>query len=213
MSELILSCDCGALGATVCDAQPATANRVRCSCRYCQAAAHRFGRAAHLGPYEGTERFQVAPSTFNLMRGREHLRCLQLSDGGALRWYAGCCESPIALTLDSKKVPFLALEAAAVREPESLDAALGPLRAHVNATVPRRERRAARATIGALLGMLAHLIPLFFGWWWRGERSVLFDDDGPVEPPQREDPERVRALLEAVNSRAIVNVRPRSFGC
>jgi hypothetical protein len=36
-----------------------------------------------------------------------HLRLMRLSEKGLLRWYAGCCDTPLFNTMATPKVPFV----------------------------------------------------------------------------------------------------------
>ena len=48
----------------------------------------------------------MAPSNLEITQGIENLKCLRLTGKGMLRWYASCCNTPIANTAPFSKVPF-----------------------------------------------------------------------------------------------------------
>ena len=101
-TEVPLKCSCGSVQGVARDVSPKTGNRLVCMCDDCQAYAHHLGRAEHiLDRNGGTEVFQLTPSQLTLTEGREHLRCLRLKEKGLMRWYAGCCNTPVANTLAS----------------------------------------------------------------------------------------------------------------
>ena len=89
---------------------PETGNRVVCMCDDCQAYARYLGGAQSvLDEHGGTDIFQATPSQIVLAEGTEHLRCLRLSSKGLLRWYAGCCRTPVVNTVASFRVPFVGI--------------------------------------------------------------------------------------------------------
>lgn len=76
-------------------------------CDDCQSYAYQMDRADDiLDPSGGTELYQTTLSNITITQGAEHLGCLRLSPKGLMRWYAGCCDTPIANTLPRHKVPF-----------------------------------------------------------------------------------------------------------
>lgn len=79
--------------------RPSSGNRLTCMCDTCQAYAHHLGQADKiLDQYGGTDVFQMTPSQLSITEGIENLRCLRLEGRGVLRWYAGCCNTPVANT-------------------------------------------------------------------------------------------------------------------
>jgi hypothetical protein len=42
-------------------------------------------------------------------QGTEALACMRLTDKGMVRWYAGCCKTPIGNTLENYKISFIGL--------------------------------------------------------------------------------------------------------
>ena len=179
MTTLNLTCSCGAFGAVIDHVSPASANRVTCACEGCQAYARRLGRPEILDQHGATERFQVSPASLRIVSGRQHLACLHQTPKGALRWHTTCCSTPIALTLRHANVPFVGVDTLRIADctPEDWDVVLGPVRARVNSPLRGDEARRQLADRRSLLRMLAHLLPMFLRWWWRGDarRSPFFD--------------------------------------
>jgi len=54
---------------------------------------------AALMPDAGVALYQTRPDCVHIDDGAEHLACLRLSPKGLLRWYASCCDTPLANTL------------------------------------------------------------------------------------------------------------------
>jgi hypothetical protein len=129
---IALRCRCnrleGALTATH------RAGRAVCYCRDCQAFARFLGSAEHtLDPRGGTDIVATSPRYVRFVRGHEQLRCMSLSGKGLLRWYAGCCRTPIGNTPRNPKLHYVGL----IRDclagtPAEIDAAFGPAKVAIN---------------------------------------------------------------------------------
>jgi Family of unknown function (DUF6151) len=127
-----LQCPCGTLKGTV--SAPQTANRVVCYCLDCQAFAHFLGRPADvLDERAGSEVVQVLPKRVVLSQGIEALACIRLTPNGLIRWYAGCCNTPVGNTLATPKISFIGLLHSCLQNSAtSLDDSFGPVRAWLN---------------------------------------------------------------------------------
>ena len=84
-------------------------NHLVCDCDDCQAFARFLGGADILDAHGGTEIYQTTPSRVQIRSGASNIRCVRLTDKGMMRWYAGCCRTPIANTLSRPRVPFAGL--------------------------------------------------------------------------------------------------------
>ena len=163
------SCGCGTLAWQL--ATEAGGPRLRCYCADCQAYAVALGADDMLDAAGGTELFQTLPSAVTFTKGVEHLKALRLTPKGLMRWYAGCCKTPIANTLVHTRLPFVGMVV-----PVGSDR-LGPLGACVmtkRAKSPVREHGFARTGFSLLArGIGARL---------RGDTSgaPFFDRGKPV---------------------------------
>jgi|GEM_PF-227922 len=193
-SEIPIRCTCGKFKAVIKDVSPKKANHNVCCCSSCQQYAHMLGREGDLlDEHGGTEVFQVSPGTLQFVAGQEELACLQITPKkGALRWYTTCCKTPIAHTLPSYKVPFMAMNHLAIDKKglqQPLDDYVGPIRARVNGRFSRQQAKELKATVWDLLKMIVHFTPLTLKWTFRGEykRSPFFDSQTqkPILPPSR----------------------------
>lgn len=202
--DISLRCTCGSVTGIATDVEPDRGNRLVCMCDDCQTYAHWLDRAdAILDPNGGTDVFQLTPAQVRITGGREHIRCMRLSPKGLMRWYAGCCNTPIANTLDRPRLPFLGMphtfmdHAAGGR---SRDEDLGPVLARIQARFGKPPLPAdayPRAPFGLILRSIRQLL--------RGKLagahtpSPVFDDAGKaiVEPTviSLEERERLRGLL------------------
>lgn len=133
-------------------------------CDDCQAFARYLGRhETVLDRNGGTDVYQTTPSQVTIADGADRLACVRLSDKGLLRWYTSCCNTPVANTMASWRVPF-----ASILHPfmdhqadgHTRDEALGPIRARIHARFGHGELPAdsqARASLGVILGALRFL--------------------------------------------------------
>jgi hypothetical protein len=90
------------------DVSPSTGFRFVCYCKDCQAFVRFLDRSDVLDPAGGTDIFQMPPGRVKLTAGTDALRCLRLSSK-VLRWYTGCCRTPIGNTAAGPRFPILAL--------------------------------------------------------------------------------------------------------
>ncbi|MGC3874924.1 DUF6151 family protein [Halomonas sp. GXIMD04776] len=108
-----------------------------CYCTDCQAFPRFLDRENEvLDADGGTELVQTTPDNVTFNEGTDNLACLRLTPKGLLRWYASCCNMPIANTPSNYNMPFVGLIHACLR-PESgfldssLNEAFGPVRMRV----------------------------------------------------------------------------------
>ncbi len=107
--ELPLRCRCGAMKGVAIGITPDVGNHVVCYCDDCQAYARYLGIEGLTDAKGGTEIFQLVPARVRITSGIEHLRCMRLSSKGLMRWYAGCCRTPVGNTVASARVPFMGI--------------------------------------------------------------------------------------------------------
>lgn len=100
-----LACRCKKVKGQLSARGQAGGRRVICYCDDCQAFAHKLN-ASVLDPCGGTDLFQVYPADIRLDEGRDYVTHLTLTPGGLHRWYASCCNTPIANTV-SASLPFV----------------------------------------------------------------------------------------------------------
>lgn len=127
-----LRCHCGAIEGYV--ASPDTAGRAVCYCRDCQAFANFLGRPEQILNSEGgTDIIATLPRHVRLTKGAQHLLCMRLSEKGLLRWYAGCCRTPIGNTPQDPKLSYVGLVRTCLPGSSAeIDSAFGPARISLN---------------------------------------------------------------------------------
>jgi hypothetical protein len=151
-----LQCRCGTLKGYV--VHSAGVNRCVCYCSDCQAFAHFLGRPSEiLDAQGGTDVIQTRPANVTFTQGREALACMRLTEKGLLRWYTGCCNTPIGNTLSNFRVSFVGLVHSCLEGAgESLDDSFGPVRAYVNTKSAKGEVRSSSiATMSVILRFIA----------------------------------------------------------
>ncbi|NNU16949.1 hypothetical protein HK107_11525 [Parvularcula sp. ZS-1/3] len=108
MSELTYSCSCGQVTGTLSEAAPDKGTRVCCYCTDCQAFEEFLGKSDEvLNEKGGADIYQTLPHRMSFLTGTEHLKAVRMTDGRLVRWYAGCCNTPIGSTADTPDMPII----------------------------------------------------------------------------------------------------------
>jgi hypothetical protein len=126
-----LQCRCGTVKGWV---DPRGANRAMCYCKDCQAFAHFLGRDADiLDELGGSQVIQAPQKNVMFTHGADALACMRLTEKGMLRWYAGCCKTPIGNTMANYKISFVGLVHTCLESANHpLENSFGPIRVWVN---------------------------------------------------------------------------------
>ena len=186
--DIPLRCRCGYVRGVACGVSPSAGFRFICYCKDCQAFARFLERPDVLDPAAGTDIFQMPPGRIKLTAGLDALRCLRLSSKGVLRWYTGCCRTPIGNTAGPRFPVIGVVHSFMDHEGDgrSRDVVLGPPLCRIF----------GRSSVGPLpssgprppsLGLFVSRASKLFRWWLRGlARPTPFFDDGAKAP--RADP-------------------------
>jgi hypothetical protein len=133
-------CHCGSLNGEM--AEPQKAIRGICYCRDCQTYAHFLGKPRTiLDSSGGTDVIATLAKYVSFKGSTKSLACLSLTENARLlRWYATCCNTPIANTLRNHRMPYVGLihSCLGVNAAE-LDKAFSQVQLHLNvesATTP-----------------------------------------------------------------------------
>ena len=202
--KIELACTCGKLRGHAIDLSPKTGVHLVCMCKDCQAFARFLGREDELlDSNGGSEVFQSTPSQIKLEVGLEHLACVRLSPKGLLRWYASCCDTPVANTAPAPGVPFASLVCAFIKgQPQEREAALGPIKLRTFArdgygSIPKdaQEKFAFTSMIPAIFWILGNKIK------GKARPSPFFDENRQmvVEPRILSKEERDSFTLSAMS--------------
>lgn len=195
---LALRCRCGALRGTLRSAR-ATMHGI-CYCRDCRAYLHHLGRA-DASDARGGMAFVAAVAPDVTLDDQQHrLACVSLSPRGTLRWYAGCCATPIANTARDWRLPYVGLVHTCV-DRAALDAAFRAPPLDVNtasAHVPVPPSRLRVAV--ALAGFAPRLLAARVGGAYRRTPFFRAPDGRPCAAPRvitRDERERAYAAAAA----------------
>jgi hypothetical protein len=196
--DIDVRCRCGAMRGKALGVSPETGSRVYCYCRDCQAFARFLGTPGILDAQGGSDVFQLTQSQLRLETGIDKLACVRLSESGLMRFYAGCCRTPIGNMIARSRSPFFALVQPFMDpgEGRSLGDVLGPVRLYIKtdgATAPVQNDVSTLNKIGGF----AHLFAVIIKGVLAGKHkpSPFFTPDGkPVVTPEILAPERHEAL-------------------
>lgn len=165
--DVPFACRCGKVQGTVHEVAPDRGNHLKCYCRDCQTAANFLGYQDTLDEWGGTSIFQTIPRFVEFEKGQQHLACLRLSPKGMLRWYAGCCNTPLFTMFDNPRFALAGMNMMVIAEEDR--AKFGPY-------VGRYSTKGAR---NAPEGFKDQGIPRAFALvFWRAVKAQLRGDDG-----------------------------------
>jgi hypothetical protein len=178
--DVKLKCQCGEVQGVAMNATPSSGNRVVCCCSDCQRFAEYLGQEdATLDEFGGTDIYQTSQSQVKISSGAEHLRCMRLSQKGLLRWYTGCCNTPIGNTL-SAGVPFIGLIHSFMQLENNRSDVIGPVRAHVQIQHARGAPTYPHSSDKFPLGITLRIARKMLLWKIKGmhKPSEFFDASG-----------------------------------
>jgi len=197
--DVAIRCRCGRVHGMVRDVSPGTINRAVCYCHDCRAFLHWLERDDLVDERGGTEIIQTARSRFTIEQGQDQLQCVRLGPKGLHRWYAACCNSPLANTVP--RIPFVGVARSVFELPAGdEDAKLG---ARIMSAHPRAAIGGAPPGARFTLRDALRVTGLLLAWSIRrlGHPTPFFDrSNRPIVEP--------RVLTEA--ERQKLRDRPRA---
>ncbi|MCW0199738.1 DUF6151 family protein [Sphingopyxis sp.] len=194
-SALPFACECGTVSGTLTIGPEG--DHVICHCTDCQNLAHYLGHPRVLDAEGGTALYQTRCARMRLASGRDRLACVHLTDKPTLRWYAGCCRTPLFNTVGTGKLPFITVQLAAC-DAAARERLLGPPGGHLfvqdaigDASGLRKMRMATlmrRFAVRAIRDIVSG----------DRRRAALFDPQTlePIAVPHRLTSEKRRALRD-----------------
>lgn len=180
-----LRCACGLVEGYV--ASPHRAGRAICYCRDCQAFARFLGHPERtLDEHGGTDIVATSPRYVHFAQGKEHLRCMSLSPKGLLRWYAGCCRTPIGNTPRDPKLSYVGLvHNSLAGSSTETDAVFGPPRVAVNTgSATGTVRSTPLPTFLAVLKIIRNVLGSRLSGKYRENPFFLPGTSEPIVVPQ-----------------------------
>ena len=190
-----ISCRCGKVSGAV--AEPRTAFRAVCHCIDCRAyAVHLGSERAVLDGEGGTDIVATQARHVTFDSGSGQLACVSLSPKGLLRWYAPCCNTPIANTPRDWRLPYAGLVHTALAKP--LEPSFSRIQMHVNAShlTNKPPSRGWRGTV-ALLGLMRRLVGARLTGRYRTTPFFTYDGKPVVDVRVLSREERERATQAA----------------
>ena len=180
-----LRCRCGQLEGRL--GSPGHTGRAVCYCRDCQAFARFLGdHEGILNEAGGTDIVAASPRFVSFTRGQDQLRCMSLSGKGLLRWYAGCCRTPIGNTPRDPRLSYVGLGHNCLAGPSAeIDGVFGPARVAVN-TASAQGKVAATlwATLASVFKIMRNVIGSRLSGKYRDNPFFKAGTSEPVVPPQ-----------------------------
>lgn len=196
-TDIAVSCRCGNVRGLIRNVTAETCNHAVCLCDDCQAYAKFLNAPDALDANGGTELTQVGHNQVDITEGRDQLGCVRLSPKGMFRWYARCCNTPIANTLGAKSV-FAGVVHTCVRTPvggSSLESVIGPIRERFQGKFGKGELPpGTKQTVSG--AMVWWMLRNLTRWWLTGSSapSTFFSDGNPCVSPRILSVEERRAL-------------------
>ncbi|HEV7270856.1 DUF6151 family protein [Pseudoxanthomonas sp.] len=194
---LEVRCRCGKVQGTL-EKRRAYA-RATCYCRDCQAYARHLGLPGVTDAHGGTDIVATNPAGMAFTAGEEHIAGLCLRVGGLLRWYAGCCRTPLANTPRDGRLAYVGVVVACLPDTAAVDAAFGP-RGRIVLKAADATDDVAATPVALLFGSLRIAADIAAARLRRQTPSLFFDANGQPHrtayPLTRE--ERASAYLEPV---------------
>jgi hypothetical protein len=197
-TDIDVRCRCGMLRGKALAVSTETGSRVICYCRDCQAFARFLGTPGILDAQGGSDVFQLTHSQLRIDTGSDKLACVRLSERGLLRFYAGCCRTPIGNTVARARAPLFVIVRPFMQpgEGRTLDQVLGPVSLHLQtkgATSPVPPDPSAPSAFRAGAHLAVNIVKgVLLG---KHKPSVFFDADGKqLLTPEILSPERHQSL-------------------
>ncbi len=174
--KLAFSCTCGSMQGHISETGLAHGTHVVCFCQDCRAAQLYFGQP---DPAPGpVEVFQTTPEDVIFDTGAKNLALMQFSPKGMYRWYAKCCNAPIAGTSLTPKFPFVGFIVNRIQNPS----ALGPIRTRGFVPGPNGKHKHEKVSY-AIGGLLVRFLKSRLSGSWKKTPFFRIDTGSPVAEP------------------------------
>jgi hypothetical protein len=193
-----LQCRCGHLKGFV--EVTGSENHCLCYCKDCQAFANLLGDPKTiLDEWGGSQIVQTVPASIEFTQGLEQLACVRLTDKGLLRWYARCCNTPIANTPANYKVSFAGVVCNCLEGGrESVAKSFGPITMCINTqSASGPHSPAQKGMFKGIVKILVALIGARVSGRYRKTPFFSVGDGTPVAVPRVLSPEERQAIMSA----------------
>ncbi|MGI9367395.1 MAG: DUF6151 family protein [Ruegeria sp.] len=177
IADLSFSCDCGAFAGHITAAGVKSGTHVVCYCPDCRAGELYFEQP---DPAPGpVDIFQMSPDAIEIEKGAENLAAMRLGPNGMYRWYAKCCNSPIATSMTTPQKPFAGFSVRRIADAEKL----GPV--VTKGSVPNPDGKRKHENVApAAWALLKRIVSSRVSGRWR--KNPFFDTDTgqPIVEPK-----------------------------
>ena len=177
MDKTTWGCQCGKVEVEV----PTAGVRLTCYCESCRAFVERLGKGERLDAAGGSDLLQVAPDGVRIVKGQDHLAWMRLTEKGPLRWYATCCNTPMANTLPTRHVPFASFQVADLSPTEDLPEVSAKV--HLKGALAHVEGPHG-SPLPMLLALLGRTVMAHVTGKWR--KNPFFDAEGRLIASRKE---------------------------
>jgi len=179
-----LRCRCGTLQGYI---EPSTAAvRAVCYCKDCQAYARFLRTPGVVDEDGGTEVVASLPKHLHFTAGVEALACMSLRERGLLRWYANCCNTPVANTPRNPNMPYAGvIHSCLEASSPTIESSFGARRIAVNTKSARNKVRSTPiASTAAVLALLMSMLVSRMTGSYKVNPFFISDSLIPIRPPQ-----------------------------
>lgn len=147
---------------------------------------------------------QILPRNITLTQGTEVLACIRLTPQGLLRWYAGCCNTPIGNTLATPRISFIGLVHNCLENPDRpLDEAFGPVRAWLHTKSAQGEPKPRLAGLGTSIAwFMTNTLKARFNGGYKITPFFHSDTGAPVASPRVLSIDEHAGVMSAVRAAA-----------
>lgn len=174
--DMPFSCTCGELHGHISASGVASGTHVGCFCHDCRAAQLYFGLP---DPAPGpVDILQMSPEEIRIEHGAEHLALMQLSPKGMFRWFASCCNAPLATSPRTAKFPFAGFDVKRIADP----GALGPITTRGFAPQPNGKQSHEKLRFAAM-GLASRCLKSWMLGSWRKTPFFNPETGAPVVAP------------------------------
>lgn len=180
-----LRCRCGTLKGYV--NHPEKVSRGVCYCKDCQAFAHFLGETGNiLDELGGTDVVATLTKYVTFTQGVETLACMSLTEHGMLRWYAGCCRTPIGNTPRDFKISHVGLIHSCLESsPSTLESSFGPVRLRLNTQSAKGKPKVMPlSTIASALRFMCSLVRARLDGSYKNTQFFDPNEGTPVVSPE-----------------------------
>lgn len=180
-----IQCECGNFRAELTQFPKNTPGRLICYCDDCQAFASYLKRTDLLDTNGGTEIIPAYPADIKILAGKDVIQCVRLHSKGMYRFFARCCNTPIANTDPDRPWAGINRRMYTSKDPGRLDRELGPVKASIMGKYAKGTPPAGTPATFNLKGMVTVLPFIIIGkLLGKAKHSPFFENSEAVVQPK-----------------------------